>query len=367
MARNKKGPTIKKGLDDWMATYADMVTLLFCFFVMLYSAASVDETKFQYILQAFRSDGMFINTIVGRPQDDTESSEVDGNSDVPFDQPGDAVGNPPGVTASPYLFDALYTALEEAIEEHDLQDMLDISSTPGRIRIQLSSDIAFDGDSYALKPEAQAVLRIIAPAITQQENVIGDIQVQGHTAATASLTGIGDWRLSSLRAVSVVDFLDLELNMVASEKFKSEGFGPYNPVASNDTATGRSRNRRVEIIINRCMNITQEEDRRATDTMIHDYGHPLFGVDAEGQEIRQPGTPVPSVVAGILSDFEARYGDPDIPPRPQPVIITPPAPIGPSIPSVGGQSGFIDIRESDFMPVEDVEPEPGDSDENGEE
>jgi len=357
MARNKKGPTIKKGLDDWMATYADMVTLLFCFFVMLYSAATVDETKFQYILQAFRSDGMFINTIVGRPQDLTDPTHQEGNSDIPVSNPGDAEGNPPGVTASPFLFDSLFNALAEVQEEFDLKDMMEISSTPGRIRIQLSNDIMFDGDSYQMNPAGRRVLELIAPAISATERFISDVQVQGHTAEVGSAAGMNDWDLSAMRATTIVNYLDGELQMVSSDKFRAEGWGHHKPIASNDTADGRAKNRRAEIIINRRMDITPDEDRRATDTMIHDYGHPLFEVDAEGGRLEQPGTPIPNVVQGILGDLEDRFGETAPVTRPPRVDFTPVSPIGPVIPGVGGYSGFIDIRETDFLPNEEVEPE----------
>ena len=66
MAKKKHGPVIKKGLDEWMATYSDMVTLLFCFFVLLYASSSQDTVKFQYIFQAFSIGGEFINTVVGK-------------------------------------------------------------------------------------------------------------------------------------------------------------------------------------------------------------------------------------------------------------------------------------------------------------
>jgi chemotaxis protein MotB len=366
MARNKKGPTIKKGLDDWMATYADMVTLLFCFFVMLYSAATVDEAKFQYILQSFRSDGMFINPIVGRPQDTTPSSEHDGNSDAPVDNVGDQAGNPPGVTHNPYLFDSMFSALAEIIEEHDLSNMVDISSTPGRIRIQLSNDVMFDGDSHQMNPAGRQILDLISPAITATESAIGNVEVQGHTAYTGSAWGVDSWELSAMRAITVLQYLDYEREMVASEKFKAEGFGHHDPAATNETPEGRAKNRRVEIIVNRRMDITPEEDRRATDTMAHDYGHYMHEVDAEGTRIDQPGTPVGSVVYGILGDLENRYGEPIIVARPPPALTAPAASVGPVIPGGGGQSGFVDIRDTDFLPIEEVEPAEADT-EDGEE
>jgi chemotaxis protein MotB len=364
MAKKKKGPIIKKGLDDWMATYADMVTLLFCFFVMLYSAASVDDVRFQYILQVFRSDGAFINTIVGRPQDASEQTAEGGVSDIPMDTIGEEIGNPLGATTNPFIFDSLFNELVEIAENPDMADMMDVSATPGRIRIKLASELMFDGNSAVINDAGRRALTILAPAIKGTEDAIKDIQVQGHTADVGSPGfGINDWELSSQRAVNTVIFME-GVNTASSDKFQSEGFAQHRPIAPNDTDEGRSQNRRVEIIINRRMDISPEEDRRATATMVHDFGHPLFGIDAEGRGIEPPGTAVSSVVHGILGDLESRYGEPAIITRPRDFNITPTPPIiGPSRPTGRGQTGFVDIRDSDFLPVEEIAPE---SDENDE-
>lgn len=84
MSRKKK-QEVKQGLDEWMATYSDMVTLLLCFFVLLYASSTPDETKFQYIFQSFNSQGKYINPFVTEDYNDGDSKtdEEDGTSNVP--------------------------------------------------------------------------------------------------------------------------------------------------------------------------------------------------------------------------------------------------------------------------------------------
>ncbi|MCL2696935.1 MAG: flagellar motor protein MotB [Oscillospiraceae bacterium] len=338
MAKKKKGPIIKKGLDDWMATYADMVTLLFCFFVMLYSASNQEEARFQYILQSFNTTGRYVNIIVGRPPEPPLDPSGDiANSDIPPQEPGDEDGNPPGRTNQPSAFDALYNQLADIIDEEGLTGV-QIYSRPGLIRVVLDGDVVFDGDSYALNSAGRHVLDVITPSIRIVQEWIRSVQVQGHTA-DIGIAGVGmdDWDLSAMRASTVVKHLDRVNQMVTSEKFIVEGFAQYSPTADNSTAAGRASNRRVEIIINR-NDLTEEENRFVDDITRYDFNSPLFDVDAVGEVMEPAGTPIETVVAGILGDLTERYGNRgDVPQAGHGGMAVGPAP-----------GGFTTVRDTDF-------------------
>ncbi|MCL2077177.1 MAG: flagellar motor protein MotB [Oscillospiraceae bacterium] len=346
MSKKKKGPEVKKGLDEWFATYSDMITLLFCFFVLLYASSTQDEVRFQYIFQAFSSEGRYINTIVGKePETPREGDNTEFSDDVPPIEPGDQHGASPGQTNQPYTFESLYAVLADIVEENDLQDSIEVSATPGQMRIRLQNDVLFDGDSYELKPLGRQALDLISPAISATRDYIASVQVQGHTADVGSVnTVINDWDLSSMRATSVVKYLDQVKNMVDSEKFKAEGFAQYVPIAPNDTPEGRARNRRVEIIINR-NNMSPEEHQFVDDIMKYDYNQPIFDVDYKGDRVEPPGTPIESIIHGIVSDLDERYGHNPSAEDP----IQPSSPVGPDT----GSLTYVD--ESDFMPPEDEE------------
>lgn len=81
MAKRRAGGGEEKG--NWLDTYADMVTLLLCFFVLLYSASSVDETKWQYIYQSFTSSGSYINPFVMDEQPKNNAADTNGNAEAP--------------------------------------------------------------------------------------------------------------------------------------------------------------------------------------------------------------------------------------------------------------------------------------------
>jgi chemotaxis protein MotB len=353
MAKKKKGPIIKKGLDDWMATYADMVTLLFCFFVMLYSASNQEEARFQYILQAFNTTGRYVNVIVGRPPEPPlDPSGLDLNTDIPPQDAGTEDGSPPGRTNQPSAFDALYNQLAEAIEEDGVTGV-QIYSRPGLIRVVLQGDVVFAPDSYLLNAMGQRVLDVITPVIQRTEDWIRSVQVQGHTAATTSPgVGMNDWELSSMRAVTVVRYLDDVNRMVSSEKFIVEGFAQYSP-SSDDAAS----NRRVEIIINR-IDLSEEENRFVDDIMMYDYNSLIFDVDAVGDIMEPQGTPVETVVAGILGDLTERYGNPGDTPRQG---------HGGGMAVGPTPGGFATVRDTDFtgMAVEEPPPENGNGNGNG--
>jgi len=349
MAKNKKGPTIKKGLDEWMGTYADMVTLLFCFFVMLYMINDQDDTKIQYFFQAFTPGGQYINTVVGREPEGSVSNE-DANSDVPGLSDGTGGGGEMPKSDSPHVFDALYSRIRDLIDEHELDDSMEISASAGVIRIRLFGEIGFEGNSAVLNQRARDALTHIYPSIKAVRDYIESVHVQGHTA---QVIGTGHWDLSSLRAASVVDFLDL-VEMVQSEKFKAEGFGQHDPLIPGNSDEANLRNRRVEIIINR-MSLPPDLDRFVSDIMQYDYNAHGWNVDHAGNP-SNPNVDISNAVQAILKELEERRGA-----RPDDTVTPPPPsqsgskPIGPR---PGGMSG---VSESDFS-----EPEPSENGENGE-
>jgi chemotaxis protein MotB len=236
MAKLQKKPQ-EDHSNDWLSTYSDMVTLLLTFFVMLYASSSVDEQKWQYIYQAFQSRGKYLNLYVDTPNpNDSEGEAV--SDDDPNSSGGDG--------ELPQSFDVLYQYLSDYVEENQLGEYVTVDQGAAHITIRFDDSIFFEADSYTLKDEGKEILRGISPALTAVESSIKTCTVSGHTADVISATN--DWELSALRACSVVNYLDFR-TVLPTDKFRVKGSGSAEPIAENDTAEGRAKNRRVEMMI----------------------------------------------------------------------------------------------------------------------
>ena len=236
MKRNKKSGG---GGANWMDTYGDMVTLLLCFFVMLYSMSRVDESKWIALVQSFNPD-----------------YAVDEPSQIVV---GGGIANEP-VTGLPSALtqdqveaalEELYVSMSEYAASAGLQDMVSLSKGSGYVFISFDDTIFFDGDSYVLKDGGKAILDQIAVPLAEASESINEIRVLGHTAQASpdrpNYVDV-DRFLSSDRATVVTIYLQ-EKNIIDPARLVSVGYGQWRPIASNDTAETRAQNRRVELII----------------------------------------------------------------------------------------------------------------------
>lgn len=233
LARRKKSGSVSGGAN-WMDTYGDMVTLLLTFFVLLYASSSVDEAKWQYILQAFTSNGSIVNPIVA-PQN------PDSNVDQPYVTDDLADGE------LPETFDQLYQYLVQYVEKNQLQSSVEVEKGQSNIYLKFRDNIFFSGDSSVLLQEGKTILGSMGVGIKAVDDKILLIKVCGHTA-DAKFSQVDDTLLSAVRAVNVVNFLR-DANLINRLKLRSEGYGNSRPIAPNDTEENMRKNRRVEIII----------------------------------------------------------------------------------------------------------------------
>ena len=300
----KKVKIIHTGVDEWMSTYSDMVTLLMCFFVLLYASSSPNETKFQYIFQSFNSQGKYVNPFVIEDTNQGDSkSEEDGNTDIPPGDVGTHANENEDSMGLPENFDDLFAYLSSAAESSEFSDQIQVSQTSAsRINIRFDNSIMFDGDSAVLKETGKKALKSIMPGIKATKQYIKTMRVQGHTAA--GLSAVNDWDLSSARACSVLKYMDYN-EFVESEKFISEGRAKYDPVADNSTEKGRQENRRVELVI-----IRNEEAIKDTaiieDKLKYDYG--ILNAQTDSIDRLDPsGGTVSDTVQQIMDELDGKY------------------------------------------------------------
>lgn len=243
--KKKNRPPEDKG--KWLTTYSDTITLLMCFFVLLYSISSVDAAKWEIIVKSFNPNAKSVSQIVTEEEPNEGPYDVEGAT-----EPQEIIDN----------FDDMYYMLKKTVEEQQLESDVEIKKGDGYTFITFRNNIFFDGDSYILRAEGKRVLDSFSKVIKSSSNVIGEIQILGHTSQ-ARPDKPNDIRfdrvLSSNRATEVLIYLQ-QKNIISPEKLIATSFGQFRPISPFDTSANRAKNRRVEIIITKNDSINRALD-----------------------------------------------------------------------------------------------------------
>ncbi len=229
--RNKKAD---EG-GNWMDTYGDMVTLLLCFFVLLYSISSVDQAKWKMIVQSFNPDAGELSQIV---------TDKDGKGD-------DFVPGGVDKTETEDEFNELYERLKQAVEKTGCQNEIELFKGNNYAFIRFRDQVFFDGDSSIIKKQGYEVLDQFINALSGTEDIIQEMQILGHTTQAVrdkQNNTTGDRLLSAERSAYVAAYIQDRVAIEPS-KIVSMGYGQFHPIDSFETPESRSRNRRVEILI----------------------------------------------------------------------------------------------------------------------
>lgn len=226
--------------DGWKDTYGDMVTLLLCFFVLLYSMSAVDQEKWQAFVKAFTNPGEDTAQVVLVP------SEELGDHTVPGENSTEVGGSTEDTIEN---IDDLYEALKEFVEEQGMQDSVEIAEGEGVVYVRYQNSLFFKPDSAELLPSAMPSLEFLGDSLKQLEDQLWLVSISGHTASVAyDNYAVSDWDLSAMRATSVAKHFE-EDSGLDPMILRPIGFGKNYPIADNSTAEGRERNRRVELVI----------------------------------------------------------------------------------------------------------------------
>lgn len=244
-----------------MDTYGDMVTLLLCFFVMLYAISKVDQEKWEMLVASMNPSAAAVSQIV------TNTAAND------YENPVSGGVKPEDIEDSE--FEDLYYTLKKAVEEENLSDeQVHLTKGDGYTFITFQDNVFFDGDSAVLKDEAKSLLDKFAAAIDKASNSIQKLQVLGHTSQGTPDEPNNpeiDWVLSSERAARVTAYLQMH-SSISPEKMNAVGYGQFHPVASFDTPEDRAKNRRVEIIITK---------NDAVESSLNEYYKEVYGKETE--------------------------------------------------------------------------------------
>ncbi len=223
------------GGDDWLLTYGDLMTQLVCFFVLIVSFSSLNAAKFQDALisiQIALGGGAPSGVLTGLP---TAIEDLPRSAKLHIEE-GD--------------FLEIKGKIDKYIEKQNLSEYLETSMGQEGLHIRLKQhepSVYFDSADARIKEEAYPILNQIGIFI---KNLPNNIRIEGHTdiRPISTYQFPSNWELSTMRATNVLKYLS-ENTGIVPERFSAAGYGPYKPIADNDTDAGMSKNRRIEIII----------------------------------------------------------------------------------------------------------------------
>ena len=287
----RKPEEVKKGLDEWMGTFSDMMTLLMCFFVMLFAMSNVDEAKFDEVSQSFQQnfsifkggakaigDGVLVSNGVsqlnmldeyinstGKVADsDTKETEFKENATGEQDSKLQELADQLGASQEEIkelqesienleaekmkLSEELAEKIEESLAENFMSNQVDVSFDANCVILSLNGAFLFDSGKADLKTEAKPILNKIGKILNRYAD--NTVEIEGHTDSVPLNGGRYENNdvLSSYRALAVFNYLKDNASIDPSI-MKHSGRGEYMPIADNSIPEGRAKNRRVEIKI----------------------------------------------------------------------------------------------------------------------
>jgi chemotaxis protein MotB len=226
------------GGERWLLTYADLITLLVAFFIVMFAASRADLDKFQAISVSLKkafNPGAFDAGGIGSGF--LDSGSTGGELLVPF------TDLPP----QQQDFLKISAAMTSFADDNGLAELIGVNTSNEGIVISLSGMLLFDSGSAYLRPEAARALLTIAEILRPMAN---KVRVEGHTDVIPPSDPAfpTNWELSSARAIAVLRQLADE-GRVPADRLSMVGYGEFKPIADSDTRQGRAVNRRVDIAI----------------------------------------------------------------------------------------------------------------------
>jgi chemotaxis protein MotB len=251
--------------DRWLLTYADMITLLMALFMVLFSISSVNISKYKSLQKSLQE--AFSGRVLpgGKQIKETGASEADQSNMRNDPQPPIPAIKPvvnavqtqqqsAAALAQERDFEKLKKAIDQYARSHGLSRQIETTIARRGLVIRLLTDrVLFDSGQATLKSQSHPILTRISRLLRTSSSG-APIQVEGYTdnVPIRSSQFPTNWELSTARATSVVRYLIGRA--VGKERLSAAGYADLHPVASNSADSGRSRNRRVEIVLQRTNN-----------------------------------------------------------------------------------------------------------------
>lgn len=237
MPRKKRASKDDVNSEAWLATYADTITLVLTFFVLLYSISSTDAAKLKGISEAMQGQLTGEGVMGAGTSNKTGDKDPSIIDDLPNQE----------ITEELREKEEIKKEIITTIDKGNLEKLVTIREDERGIILGLNENIFFDLGSGELKSDSKPVLQELAGILTK---IPSHIVIEGHTdniPIKSSKYG-SNWELSTQRAVSVVRYF-VEQKGMSPTQFSATGYGEYKPLVDNNTSENRAKNRRVDIII----------------------------------------------------------------------------------------------------------------------
>ncbi|HEB85948.1 MAG TPA: flagellar motor protein MotD [Gammaproteobacteria bacterium] len=260
MSRRKRRPQEHENTDRWLVSYADFITLLFAFFVVMYSMSSINEGKYRVLSdtmeEAFKTPPKSPEPIqIGKERKSLKTVETTVDEI-------NLLGIKPDIIPHAQQMEHIADDLQRDLAPLVNKKLIKITRDKLWVKVELNNRILFASGDARLTERGYPILKKLAEAVRSLPN---HIDVEGHTDNLPIRTSIypSNWELSAARAASVVHLFMRD--GVDPKHLSAIGYGQYRPIADNHTAQGRRRNRRVVVVIladknaRRMMEIEQKE------------------------------------------------------------------------------------------------------------
>ena len=238
--RNKKHKKHEDHVDEsWLVPYADILTLLLALFIVLFASSTVDQEKLNQMSDVFNNiftsgSGVMDNPAVMQNPNANTQEITSAMSKYVEDQEA---------------LEAIQDRVEEFIAVNELENQFETNLTDEGLLITIRDSVLFDSGRADIKSEYLPIAEELSRVLNLEpdRNVI----ITGHTDNVPMNTEEyrSNWELSVMRAVNFLKVLIEKNDQLDSKHFSVKGYGEFQPIDTNDTAEGRSKNRRVEVLI----------------------------------------------------------------------------------------------------------------------
>jgi chemotaxis protein MotB len=247
MGRRKKHPE-QVNHERWLVSYADFITLLFAFFVVMFASSQTDKGRAQQVSEAVKKalEGEHVTAVLAAIL--RGSPEKDGRGGAMVRGPG-GINKPTEERKEEKLAELLPSlkVLSEELKSEIAAGRIQIDMQARGLVVSFTQAALFPSGEDVISPDAYIGIEKVAAAVAKLPN---PVRLEGHTDSVPISTPRfrSNWQLSAARSIALLDIMVGKFG-ISDDRLSVAGYADTAPVASNDTEQGRARNRRVDIII----------------------------------------------------------------------------------------------------------------------